>query len=86
MQPVRKNDTVLLAAYDSFFTADRFVIAELTAEVIDRATDLRAVHNFSSPDALHLATAIVEKADIFLTGDSVLARCPNIAVEVLRPG
>jgi hypothetical protein len=35
--------------------------------------------------AAHLATAIEEDADLFLTGDTVLARCAEVRVELLRP-
>jgi hypothetical protein len=34
---------------------------------------------------MHLATAIDERSDQFLTGDAVLARCTEVRVEVLRP-
>lgn len=85
VRPVRDNDTALLAAYDAFFNADRLIAAGLSAEVVERATRLRAIHGFSSPDALHLGTAIEMRADTFLTGDGILARCTDVAVEVLRP-
>jgi predicted nucleic acid-binding protein len=51
--------------------------------VIERATDLRASYGFKTPDALHLASAIEEKADVFITGDSKLAKCKEIRVEVV---
>jgi predicted nucleic acid-binding protein len=58
-------------------------ISELTSDVIERATDLRASYGFKTPDALHLASAIEEKADVFITGDSKLAKCKEIRVEVV---
>ena len=57
--------------------------AEISAAIIDRATELRARHNFKTPDAIHLATAIEEKADAFLTGDAALARCSEIQIDVI---
>jgi predicted nucleic acid-binding protein len=36
-----------------------------------------------TPDALHYATAIEVGATVFLTGDRLLSRCSEIAVEVL---
>ena len=59
---------------------------EITAEIVASATTLRARYGFKTPDAIHLASAIGEKADVFLTGDSSLARCTDIAVEVLEGG
>jgi predicted nucleic acid-binding protein len=39
----------------------------------------------ASPDAIHLATAIHDGADVFLTGDAAFARCSEIVVDVLSP-
>jgi predicted nucleic acid-binding protein len=86
IRPVRDNDHNLLAAYDRLFGANRMLIVEITAEVVASATTLRARHGFKTPDAIHLASAIEEEADLFLTGDSSLARCTDIAVEVLENG
>jgi predicted nucleic acid-binding protein len=36
-----------------------------------------------TPDAIHLATAILERADAFLTGDAQLGKCRDIRVEVI---
>ncbi|MFQ5668220.1 MAG: hypothetical protein ACE5I7_17555 [Candidatus Binatia bacterium] len=33
---------------------------------------------------MHLATAIEEHADLFLTGDDDLKRCTDVKVEILR--
>ena len=85
-RPVRENDGKLLAAYDKLFDASRMLMVEITAEIVASATTLRARYGFKTPDAIHLASAIGEKADVFLTGDSSLARCTDIAVEVLEGG
>lgn len=57
---------------------------EITAGVIEQATGLRARYGLKTPDAIHVATAIEEHADVFLTGDAALARCTEVNVEVLR--
>jgi predicted nucleic acid-binding protein len=82
-KPIRDRDAALLARYDATFTNARIV--EVTAAIIERATELRARYGFRSPDAIHLATAIDGGADVFLTGDTELARCTEIAVNVLAP-
>jgi predicted nucleic acid-binding protein len=56
---------------------------DVGADVIEQATELRARHNFRSPDAIHLASALLHKADVFLTGDRNLQRCPGLTVEIL---
>lgn len=82
-RPLRDRDSALLAAYDAFFLADRLLLVDVSAPVIERATDLRARYRLRTPDALHLATAIQETADVFLTGDAALARCTEIRVDLL---
>lgn len=83
VHPVRDHDKSLLAAYDAFFSADHLVLADIDARVIETATQLRATYGFRTPDALHLATAIEEKATVFLTGDSALKQCREVNVKVL---
>jgi predicted nucleic acid-binding protein len=73
----------LLALYDAFFSSMEVDVLELTPAVVEKATDVRTVLNVKTPDALHLASAILAGANSFLTGDKNLARCTEIVVEVL---
>jgi predicted nucleic acid-binding protein len=81
--PIRDHDAPLLAAYDAFFSADHLILADIGARVIETATQLRATYRFRTPDAIHLATAIEEKATVFLTGDSALKQCREVNVDIL---
>lgn len=83
VRPIRDGDTELLARFEGFFAREGLELAEITAEVVETATALRATHGFRPPDAIHLATAILARADVLLTGDRNLARCPGLKVEVL---
>ena len=86
VKPLRDGNLDLLELFEGFFAREGLELVEVTAEVIEAATQLRATHNFRAPDAIHLASALVAKADVFLTGDRNLARCPDLKVEVLaRP-
>jgi uncharacterized protein len=82
-KPLRAADTSLLALYDSFFSSLEVEVLPLSIAVVDKATELRAALNVKTPDALHLATAILSGTTAFLTGDKALARCKVIPVEVL---
>lgn len=82
-RPLRDGDEAPLAAYDSFFRSPSLRIVELDAAVIDRATAFRAKYGLKAPDALHLASAAVAGASVFLTGDAALRRCAEVKVEVL---
>ena len=81
--PARNADLRLLALYDAFFAAADVQVLSLTTAVCDRATLLRATHNFTTTDALQLAAAIVHGCDRFLTADARLSRCPDIPVNLL---
>jgi predicted nucleic acid-binding protein len=88
-KPLRSNDVATLAQFDVFFGGVELVLAEVSAAVVERATDLRARYNLKTPDALHYATAVEVGATVFLTGDRALARCSEVPVQVLwtgRPG
>ena len=83
VRPLRDGNTELLARFEGFFAREGLELAEITAEVVETATALRAAHGFRPPDAIHLATALLAQTDVFLTGDRNLARCPGLKVEVL---
>jgi predicted nucleic acid-binding protein len=55
----------------------------MTTTVYDRAAHLRAGYGFKLGDALHLAAAVEAGCGLFLTNDSRLSACREIAVEVL---
>jgi predicted nucleic acid-binding protein len=82
-KPLRAGDRATLAQYDVFFAGVELVLAEVSAAVVERATDLRARYNLKTPDALHYATAVEVGATAFLTGDRALSRCSEVPVEVL---
>ena len=73
----------MLRRYDDIFTYRRLRVVDIGPAVLARATELRAQLAFKTPDAIHLATALVDKADTFLTGDGQLKRCPGLNVVVL---
>ena len=85
VKPLRESDESLLAKYDGFFRRRRLVVADVSSPVLELATDLRARYRFKTPDAIHLATAVEQHADVFLSGDDDLQRCTEIKVELLRP-
>lgn len=81
VKPLSSGDAVLLAEYDTAFASAE--LAPITAAVFDRATHIRAAHNFKTPDALHLAAAVEAGCDVFLTNDQKLKAFTDITVEVI---
>ena len=83
MHPLRLGNAVRLADYDNLFGQPNVERVSITTAVFDRATLIRATHNFKLADSLHLAAAIEGGCDRFLTNDTRLSRCTDITVEVL---
>jgi predicted nucleic acid-binding protein len=81
-KPLRLGDAPLLSLYETFFNGQEVQLLEITGEIIEKATELRANLNLKTPDAIHLASAILAQATSFLTGDKSLARCKDVAVDI----
>jgi predicted nucleic acid-binding protein len=82
-KPLRAGDHATLRQFEVFFAGIELSLIDVSAAVVERATDLRAKYNLKTPDALHYATAVEAGAIVFLTGDRTLSRCSEVAVEVL---
>jgi uncharacterized protein len=83
--PLRDNNLSLLAEYDAFFSPADLQFVEIESAVVERATELRARYRLKTADAIHLASAIEARAELFLAGDADLRRCTEAKVEVLQP-
>jgi predicted nucleic acid-binding protein len=81
-KPLLTHNLGLLSHYDYLFHQSGLLVIGVTESIIERATALRANHSFRTPDAIHLATALEAGADVFLTGDKALAKCPGLIVEI----
>jgi predicted nucleic acid-binding protein len=60
-------------------------VVELSREVMDRATQIRAEYGFRTSDAIHLAAAIPAHCQVFLTNDRPLTQFTEISLEVIQP-
>jgi predicted nucleic acid-binding protein len=85
VKPIRDGETALWAAFDSYFATVATELVPLTRQVIDLATELRARYGFRTPDAIHLAAAVADGCDLFLTSDHHLPRCTEVPVEIVAP-
>ncbi len=75
VQPVRKNDTFIIAAYKrALLTSDAVEVVEFTTTTAMRFAALRAAHRVKQPDAIHLALAASTNADAFITVDNRLQK------------
>ena len=64
-------------------TRTEFILYPITIDVLREAAKLRAGQNFKTPDAIHIATAILSGCDHFLTNDDGFRRLAGIEVIVM---
>lgn len=67
--PIREGAHKLLGQFDEFFDSQDVEKIVIESEVFDLATELRASHGTKTPDALHLAAAILGQCTEFWTND-----------------
>src|SRR5688572_739558 len=51
VKPLREGNTELLQRFEGFFFREGVELVDVSGDVIERATELRAHHNFRTPDA-----------------------------------
>jgi len=81
--PIRLGQVGLQQDYEDFFATQLTDLAPFTESVFRQAADIRARHNYRTPDALHLAAALAGACDRFFTNDAGLKSFPGITVEVI---
>jgi predicted nucleic acid-binding protein len=86
VKPLRDAEESRLALFDGFFERDTLLVADVTRAVLDQAAALRARFGFKTPDAIHLATAVIHGASAFLTADRAFERFQELRVVVVDPG
>jgi len=57
-------------------------LIEVTASIAFEASRIRAKSSLRTPDALHLATALMQNVDWFVTNDKAFTRLPDLPVQI----
>lgn len=84
VKPLKDNNARAVKAVKDLFTEEtRIELLPHTRSAFITAAHLRANHKIKLPDALHLATAIENHIEIFLTNDRDIPRVPEITVMTL---
>lgn len=83
--PLRRRDPTTLASFDAFFGRTDLIWVELTAAVVELATDLRGQHSLRTPDALQAACCLqLGDGAVMISGDASFRRVPGLRVVVVR--
>lgn len=82
VKPLRDGKLTILQDFEDFFSQS--VMLPLSAAVLDKAAEIRAQYpSIKTPDAIHLAAAVLYGCDAFLTKDHRLSSFTGISIEVL---
>lgn len=85
VMPIRMDNLGLLHQYEKFFATPSLLWLNLSPEVFEIATELRAFHGIKTPDALHLAAAIHHGCDEFWTNDLRLQAAVAGRLSIVNP-
>jgi predicted nucleic acid-binding protein len=84
MKPIQATNTHLHQEYrDLLLNTKNVSTIAIDINIAVRAAELRATYNLKTPDALHVASAIVAGCDAFLTNDSGIKRVTEINILIL---
>ena len=73
-ESLRQGNDAKFKEMERFFNTSGVEILSIDDGLVDVATDLQRDFSLKAVDALHVATAIRAKADVFLTRDSGISR------------
>lgn len=83
VHPIRNDDADLVEAYETLLTDSDVIVVPITTAILRAAVNLRAMHNFKTPDAIHAATAMYLGCSHLVANDSAYLRLVNINVVIL---
>lgn len=82
--PKRQGHYEIAARYRETITHfPNLTIGGINEAIVEIASDLRATYGISTPDAIHIATAIDANAQKFITNDKALRKIKEISIELL---
>jgi predicted nucleic acid-binding protein len=84
VKPLKVGDATTATMYRTVLkhTSDVQMLP-ITQSVLEVAANLRATLGLKTPDALHVATALLHKSMLFVTNDSAFHRVTDLNVTVL---
>jgi predicted nucleic acid-binding protein len=84
VQPLAKSETALADRYRQIISpGPDLTVWPIGPDVIEMAAALRARYRIKMLDAIHIASAVVNGADIFVTNDAGLRRISEVRILIL---
>lgn len=84
VKPLREHDEALTREYQETLLHSRLRLVTVTATIAQEAARLRARYRLKTPDAIHIATALVHRVDALLTNEPAWKRVKEVPIVVLE--
>ena len=85
IKPVQLSDTEVVTLYEGVFTGlPNFTLLDVDYVIAKLAAYIRAHYRILLPNAIHIASALQAKADVFITNDEQLKTIREIKVICLK--
>lgn len=85
VQPYRTGNVRLAERYEALLTKSQGLRVDgITNAVLRTAAQLRAARHIKTPDAIHIATALIAGCPVYLTNDRDLPDVPGLRILQLR--
>ena len=82
--PLRSEDALLFERRKSLWDHENISLLPITRDILMEAARLRAaIPGLKTPDAIHVATAIICKCALFISNDVGFRRIPNLPLVLL---
>lgn len=79
VKPYGLNDNKTVSIYEKFIKpSDFLVVKPLPLDLLKEAAKLRGLYKNKLPDSIHLATALQEKCNVFISNDGKIKAPDNI--------
>ena len=84
VKPLRIGDAITATTFRTVLQHTPDVqMMPITQPVLEEAANLRATLNLRTPDAIHAATALLNRCGLFVTNDNGFRRISSLSVSVL---
>lgn len=84
VHPHRFKDELLLQAYERFFADEAIQKEPVDLGILKSAAELAGVARLRLNDAIHVATAVAENCDVFVTNDARIRAIEGLRVLLLK--
>lgn len=84
VKPLKEGDATTAATFRTVLRHSPDVqMLPITQTVLEKAASLRATMSLKTPDAIHAATALLNRSALFVTNDGMFNRLSDLTVTVL---